>query len=68
VTTSLQEECERNVSSLRADKAGKLRLSAPDGSEFTAAEAGWITQALRRTDHESAPRATPMTRRAAQKR
>jgi hypothetical protein len=47
-------ECERVVGSLRADKAGKPRVFAPDGSEFTAAEASWMTQELRRTAHECA--------------
>src|ERR1039458_6816779 len=41
LTTSLQE-CQRIVGSLRADKAGQMRVFASDGSEFTAGQAQWM--------------------------
>jgi len=40
-------ECERLVGSLRADKAGRLLVFAPDGSEFTAEQATWMKRQLR---------------------
>jgi hypothetical protein len=44
--TSLHQ-CERFVGSLRADKAGQMRVFAPDGSEFTAGQASWMKEQLR---------------------
>ena len=44
--TSLHE-CERFVGSLRADKAGQMRVFASDGSEFTAGQAQWMKGQLR---------------------
>lgn len=46
LTTSLQE-CQRIVGSLRADKAGQMRVFASDGSEFTAGQAQWMKGQLR---------------------
>jgi hypothetical protein len=46
LTASLHE-CERLVGSLRADKAGQMLVFAPDGSEFTAAQATWMRSQLR---------------------
>jgi hypothetical protein len=46
LTASLHE-CERIVGSLRADKAGQMRVFAPDGSEFTAEQATWLKAQLR---------------------
>jgi hypothetical protein len=46
LTASLHE-CERVIGSLRADKAGQLIMFAPDGSEFTAAQATWMKDQLR---------------------
>jgi hypothetical protein len=43
--TSLHET-ERLVGSLRADKAGQMRVFAPDGSEFTAGQASWMKEQL----------------------
>jgi hypothetical protein len=44
--TSLNE-CERIVGSLRADKAGQMRVFASDGSEFTAGQAAWMKGQLK---------------------
>jgi hypothetical protein len=46
LTSSLQE-CQRIVGSLRADKAGQMRVFASDGSEFTAGQAQWMQGQLR---------------------
>jgi hypothetical protein len=46
LTSSLQE-CQRIVGSLRADKAGQMRVFASDGSEFTAGEAQWMKNQLK---------------------
>jgi hypothetical protein len=46
LTASLHE-CERVVGSLRADKAGQMRVFANDGSEYTAGEAAWMKSQLR---------------------
>jgi hypothetical protein len=46
VTTSLHES-ERIVGSLRADKAGQMRVFANDGSEYTAGQATWMKGQLR---------------------
>jgi hypothetical protein len=46
LTTSLQQ-CQRIVGSLRADKAGQMRVFASDGSEFTAGQAQWMKGQLR---------------------
>jgi len=46
LTNSLQE-CQRIVGSLRADKAGQMRVFASDGSEFTAGQAQWMKGQLR---------------------
>jgi hypothetical protein len=46
LTNSLQE-CRRIVGSLRADKAGQMRVFASDGSEFTAGQAQWMKGQLR---------------------
>jgi hypothetical protein len=35
-------ECQRIVGTLRADKAGQMRVFASDGSEFTAGQAQWM--------------------------
>jgi hypothetical protein len=40
-------ECERIVGSLRADKAGQMRVFANDGSEYTAGQAAWMKSQLR---------------------
>jgi hypothetical protein len=45
--TSSLHECQRIVGSLRPDKAGQMRVFAPDGSEFTAGEAEWMKAQLR---------------------
>jgi hypothetical protein len=46
LTNSLHE-CQRIVGSLRADKAGQMRVFASDGSEFTAGQAQWMKGQLR---------------------
>jgi hypothetical protein len=46
LTTSLHQ-CERIVGSLRAEKAGQMRVFAFDGSEFTAGQAQWMKGQLR---------------------
>jgi hypothetical protein len=51
--TSLQE-CERIVGSLRADKAGQMRVFASDGSEFTAGQATWMKGQLKRVVEDCA--------------
>jgi hypothetical protein len=40
-------EYERLVGSLRIDKAGRMFVFAPDGSEFTAEQATWLRNQLR---------------------
>src|SRR5580658_6471346 len=45
--TNALNECQRLVGSLRADKAGQMRVFAPDGSEFTAGQAQWMKGQLR---------------------
>lgn len=51
--TSLQE-CQRIVGSLRADKAGQMRVFASDGSEFTAGQAAWMKSQLKRVAEDCA--------------
>ncbi|MFI4865679.1 MAG: hypothetical protein ACHQDB_01105 [Steroidobacterales bacterium] len=46
LTTTLYE-CQRIVGSLRADKAGQMRVFASDGSEFTAGQAQWMASQLK---------------------
>lgn len=38
--------CEQIIGSLRPDKAGQMRVFAPDGSEFTASQAQWMKAQL----------------------
>jgi hypothetical protein len=45
--TNALNECQRLVGSLRADKAGQMRVFASDGSEFTAGQAQWMKGQLR---------------------
>jgi hypothetical protein len=45
--TNTLNECQRLVGSLRADKAGQMRVFASDGSEFTAGQAQWMKSQLR---------------------
>jgi hypothetical protein len=45
--TNALHECQRIVDSLRADKAGQMRVFASDGSEFTAGQAQWMKGQLR---------------------
>jgi hypothetical protein len=45
--TGSLHEYERMVGSLRTDKAGHMFVFAPDGSEFTAAQATWLRNQLR---------------------
>jgi phage-related minor tail protein len=45
--TNALNECQRLVGSLRADKAGQMRVFASDGSEFTAGQAQWMKNQLR---------------------
>jgi hypothetical protein len=45
--TNALHECQRIVGSLRADKAGQMRVFASDGSEFTAGQAQWMKGQLR---------------------
>jgi hypothetical protein len=45
--TRALHECQRIVGSLRADKAGQMRVFASDGSEFTAGQAQWMKGQLR---------------------
>jgi len=45
--TNALNECQRIVGSLRADKAGQMRVFASDGSEFTAGQAQWMKGQLR---------------------
>lgn len=40
--TSALHQCEQIIGSLRPDKAGQMRVFAPDGSEFTAGQAQWM--------------------------
>jgi hypothetical protein len=40
-------ECQRIVGTLRADKAGQMRVFASDGSEFTTRQAQWMQGQLR---------------------
>lgn len=44
--TEALHQCERIVGSLRPDKAGQMRVFAPDGSEFTAQQAQWMRAEL----------------------
>jgi hypothetical protein len=44
---SALNECQRLVGSLRADKAGQMRVFASDGSEFTAGQAQWMKGQLK---------------------
>lgn len=45
--TNALHECQRIVGSLRADKAGQMRVFASDGSEFTAEQAQWMKGELK---------------------
>lgn len=38
--------CEQIISTLRADKAGQMRVFGPDGTEFTAGQAQWMKSQL----------------------
>jgi hypothetical protein len=43
--------CEQIIGSLRPDKAGQMRVFAPDGSEFTARQAQWMKGQLQLIVH-----------------
>ena len=45
---------DRIVDSLRPDKPGQMRVSASDGSEFTAGQALWMKGQLRSADETGA--------------
>jgi hypothetical protein len=45
--TNALNECQRVVGTLRADKAGQMRVFASDGSEFTAGQAQWMKAQLK---------------------
>jgi hypothetical protein len=45
---------ERVVASLRPDKPGQMRVTAADGSEFTAGQAQWMKGQLRGIDRSCA--------------
>jgi hypothetical protein len=45
--THALRQCQRIVGTMRADKAGQMRVFASDGSEFTAGQAQWMKGQLR---------------------